>query len=386
MILLHTTVRALASVVLAGALVGCGRKDTRGSASSDAGAAPVTITSGAPLSHPTVVPTRDGGAPALGFLEFRGTVAGVGVLLRIKAHVGAVEGEYKYDSQKQYLALSGTLDASGHLLLDERNGTRVTGHFDAQLDEHAVQGAWLDSGRVKQFPVSLERWHSPPGGPVEIVDEHVGFDKPARRAAPSGETSCSVSISYERVVGLASRETQQALNQLLSRDHGGEKEPCDEGYDETIQSEVTWNGGDVLSVQYIGSLTPGGAHPLYTITDLVLDVRTAEPVELAACLVRGGEARLRKLLEARIAEDPEKDDLSFDSAMEAVRTNPLPEFAVRAEGLEFNFPLIYALMWPGHPYVVSWAELRPLLAPQCLLAPLATASGPGDAGVPDARR
>jgi hypothetical protein len=302
MILLHTTVPAVASVVLACALVGCGRKETP--------------------------------------------------------------------------------DTSGHLLVHESNEAGITGHFDSPLDKHVLQGPSQHGDRVKPFPVSPHRRHRPPSGPVDVVEEHISFDKPAPHPVPSGERDCSAYISSVRVVGLPSAEVQRKLNELLSpNDASGPEAPCNEGYRDVVVSEVTWNRNDVLSVQYVrGFVLVWPTDAWFLITDLVLDVRTGDRVELSSCLP-GGEARLRELLEARIAEEPEKDDAPVERVMEAVRTRPLPPFVLRADGVEFDFPLIHGLNWPLHPYTVSWAELRPLFGAQCLLAPLATDPVRLDGGV-----
>ena len=298
--------------------------------------------------------------------EYKGTVAGRAIMMRLDATSAAVTGSYFYVGQVtkgETIALSGAV-AGGHFAVEEKVGTANTGAFSGTLAASgAVRGTWTaPSGRKESF--SLEPVKSVTVVPRAIKDKAQVADKDA----PFHE--CYVNVQYLDVFGLPDATLEATLDQALAIDAAP--------LDKNAQGKCDWwnsvDSSGTVKLQEKGLLVveqsaeyDGGAYPNHSLMWVNASTKTGKVLTLVD-LVKADQmkALMDKTIAVYKASPDGVDDFFLETIQTSFQSPETVQFELTKEGLRismFNALPHAAQAEDGDGAMLKWSEIRDMIIP-----------------------
>lgn len=312
----------------------------------------------------------------------------LGNKLRVRASLtregGALHGSYRYARSKSDLPLQGTVDPhTGEADLTEgAAGKPSTGKMHGFfLDPHLFVGTWSSPDGARSLPLLLAAADAYPetltltGGARLVPQEE--YAEPSK--------SCTSSILYPSIEGLADKAAQAKLDALLKTAATGGlalgKEDC-----ESATPDLPFNveGGytavakkGFVGIDLAGNGFTGGAHGMVWEKCLVVDLAKGESVSLIGLFTAEARARLDALVEKKLESEHGVKDLTEAGFYDAhPKVSDTTNLCLRAGGgidVEFgDYEIGPHVIGPQEASFTA-AEIRPLLTPgpvtDALLAP-----------------
>jgi hypothetical protein len=386
--------------VLAGLLAGC-QPTTENKAESQATTKVTPATSATPpaASPSPAAPTKY----STGTYRYRGTVGSQAVTVDLTVSLPALtrdesahaqdfitcEGSYHYDRHPAgWLLLSGPqpFRPGQPLLLTEADTARPrqpTGYWQAtQPFGPVLSGTWRSpAGQV--LPFNLHEDYTDGQGHVVAVKYELlqeGEEEPCHPEREKGESKADYRARTEDLTSNCNefflhllgpdtlRPALRALQCPVPAQRRRQMREQVQGCNQiTHQVRVVYNDYGLLSLErYVEEFYEGAVHPGHALSTTTYDLRTGQPLAIAALLRPGTDSILARLLVQRLDEDMNSSliELLSNSAADSASA-PLAQLGlgIIVAGLEFTYSNYYDSVTPPVTVAVSYAELRPLLRP-----------------------
>jgi hypothetical protein len=117
--------------------------------------------------------------------DYTGTLGTQAIAVHLVQTGHAVTGAYLYARVGRPIAIGGTTDAAGQLVLDEKSEGEMTGRWHLHPVETGLAGDWTNPKGTKTFPVQLS-----PGDPVTNLLAGVPSGGPTRPTPGAGGGGC----------------------------------------------------------------------------------------------------------------------------------------------------------------------------------------------------
>lgn len=350
-------------------LVACSPRATRTDATPSASvAAPAAAEPPPPAPAATVSPP-----PALAD-AYSGTVEpDLRITMRLALAPGgnAVTGSYFYESRGADLALSGDLDAQGHLALAETAAGKTTGTFRGTLAPSGeLEGTWDGAAGRRVFHLDPIARHA--GGPALVRKKwHRSHRRPRVAPAPgSSILQCNLDLAYPEVFGLGAAPIEAAINEKLRAAQLHDRDDaCDAPSAVNAGYAVHTNRGGVLSVSYTyDNACVQCAHPSFGGQVVNVLVDTGATIPLEALFVTGGRTRLIPLLTPLVAARVKATEGASPDDVVMLRNTYLSgDYVLEDKGLRliafFRLPHALQALDGDFGVLLPWSTVAPLLDP-----------------------
>jgi hypothetical protein len=306
--------------------------------------------------------------------EYRGTVAGLDVMMRIAPSGTTLTGSYFYVgkvTKGETIALKGSVAGSRFTADESVNGTK-TGSFSGAIAANGnVDGTWSSpDGRQRSF--SLE--------PVKTltVVKRAAKDSAAVADPDAPFHECSIDIRYLDVFGVSDEANDAALDTLLATDASPlEKTPtgkCDWWNTTDSTSTVKLQEKGLLVVE-MSAEYDGGAYPNHSLMWVNANAKTGKVLTLGDIVEADKMVALRdKTKSIYKASKDGADDFLLETVDNAFGSPSTVQFELTKQGLRismFNALPHAAQAEDGDGALVKWADLADLIIPTSPAAVLA---------------
>jgi hypothetical protein len=385
--------------LLAGLLAGCQPTAEKQATAAAPQNAPATRAAPAAASPPSAAPVK---VPT-GSYRYRGTVGGQAVTVELTVSLPALtqaqaahaqdfircEGSYHYDRHPAGLLLldgSQAFQPGQPLLLTEADSAhprRPTGQWQAsQPIGPVLTGTWRGpTGQM--LPFSLHEDYTDGQGHVAAVKYELlqeGEEVPCQFERKPGESKADYRARTDDLTSTCNefflhllgpdtlRPSLRALQCPVPAQRRRQLREQAQGCNQiTHEVQVVYNDYGLLSLErYVEEFYEGADHPGHALSTTTYDLRTGQPLAIAALLRPGTDSILARLLVQRLDEDMNSSliELLSNSAADSASA-PLSQLGlgIGLAGLEFTYSNYYDSVTPPVTVAVSYAELRPLLLP-----------------------
>lgn len=330
------------------------------------------------------------------YKHLKGTVGDYAVTMDLVKNVIAADkqtveswvgfnGYYYYDKYQEPIAIYGSMDSTGAIVLEEWSSEGKSAQFRGNMTpEGAFIGTWQDSAKTKTLNVVLKETYA--DGSIglenrEYEDSFRLFDK--LKNSPVASFGMDVLLPTQNTEGGISTFLKNEFFNSMSYERGGEeetkkmplkkdfanasladlqkaqrdtffatyretmkdekpdssKEYFSDSYTQTSEMQVIFNEKDLLSVAYSTYSFGGGAHGNYGTTLASYDLATKKTLTLDAVFKPNYQKTvsiaLEKALRKKYKFNP-KEDLTqflFDN-----KIDPTTNFALTRKGILFSYP------------------------------------------------
>jgi len=374
-------------------LAGC-QSNTATKAETKAAEKPVAAVPAPPAIPVGVEP------PFVGYHRYRGTVGGqpVTVELTIEQTARAPDsttctGNYTYDRHPAGLLLlhgARPFLAQRPLGLVETDTAhhQPTGHWQAsQPVGPLLAGTWR-SPAGQQLPFSLHEDYTDGQGHVvavryELLQE--GEEVPCQPERKEGESKAAYRARTKDLVSTCNQDFLHLLGPdtlrpalwalqcpVPAKRRRQMREQVQGCNQVEHQLRVVYNEHGLLSLEsFVNEFYEGTDHPSHELRTTTYDLRTGQPLAIAALIRPGTDSILSRLISQHLEqyENVILDELWNRSAADSTFA-PLPQqgLGIGDEGLEFTYSDYYNSLAPPVTVEVPYAELLPLLRPDSPVA------------------
>jgi hypothetical protein len=306
--------------------------------------------------------------------DYRGTVAGLDVMLRIEATGTKLTGSYFYVgnvTKGETIALDGAANGNHFAAEESVNGTK-TGVFSGTIAASgSVSGTWTaPNGRTASF--ALE-----PVKNVTVVKRAVK-DSASVSDPAAPFHGCYVDIKYVDVFGLPDASNEAALDKLLAMDAAplekNAQGKCDWWYSLDSTATVKLQDKGLLVVEF-GSESNGGAYPNHSLMWVNASTKTGKIITLPDFVKADKLTALRdKAKDVYKASPDGADDFLLETVDNAFESPSTVQFELTKQGLRIS-------MFDALPHaaqaedvdgaLLKWADIADMIIPTSDAAVLA---------------
>lgn len=309
------------------------------------------------------------------------------IYMRLERDGKTLDGCYFYERVGRAIRVEGTLCEDGRIRLDEATiGGETTGVFaGALIQGKRFLGTWKKATGIRSLPVDLSvepnpSMRSSAPGTAFIVERSLRI----RRPNTPDRQWISVCYPVVRTNGdaLALRKLNRALSPTAVYDTPIERLPQDDRLNE-IRYELDYNRHGILGVTlYADGM---GAYPNTLTHNVVLNLKTGNPIRAADVFRADGRQALANLVDGLLQEDLKAarnayaEDSGIFDLLKGFRfgVKDLDRFTVGERGLtfimEFGFPHAVKAAEPPGLFFFPYAALRPYIRTDGPLAAIYTA-------------
>ena len=401
----------LAGVLLAGCQPTA--ENQAATASAPTKAAPVTIA--APIPAATSPAPAAPASAATGTYRYRGTVGTQPVTVELTVSLPPLTraqgahapdfltcaGSYLYDRHPVgMLLLSGPepFRPGQPLLLTEADSARprqATGRWQAtQPFGPVLTGTWRGSAG-QLLPFRLHEDYTDGQGHLMAVQYELlqeGEEEPCESERKTGESKAAYRARIKDLTGhcnevflhlLGPDTLRPALRALQCPVPARRRRQLREQAADCNQGErhlrVVYNDYGLLSLErYVEDFYDGADHPGHALSTTTYDLRTGQPLVIAALLRPGTDSTLTRLIAQRLDEEENSTLLELLSRPATdLASAPLTQLGlgIGDAGLAFTYSNYYDSVTPPVTVELPWVELQPLLRPNSPVARMLRARG-----------
>lgn len=295
---------------------------------------------------------------------YAGSIGTLRVRARLKVEGGKVTGVYRYARSKSDLALEGTVDPRGEVLLRETAGAKQTGKIGGfLLSRGFLAGRWSSPDGKRSLPLVLR---ASPSYPEQVVLEDGTKVVPQEEYA-SPAKHCELSSSFPAVVAknetakldAALKSTALLGVELTKSDCAGAS--AELPYDVEAAYSIVKAKPPLFGVAFSHWAFTGGAHGSGWIDCRVGDVEHDVLIDLATKLTPEGKQKLEDLVNERLKKAHGAESLEEIGFFEDRVSLDKADLCLSAGGLEVSFdPYKVAPYVMGSPSVaLTKTEVKP---------------------------
>jgi hypothetical protein len=322
--------------------------------------------SGAPISDADGEASAETASTGSLARDYRGTVAGLDVMLRIDASGGRIDGSYFYVgkvTKGETLVLAGTAAAGRFTMVESVDGAKTGTWSGTIAASGTIRGTWTaPNGREHAF--SLDPVKTVTLVPRAIKDS-AGVSDPE---APFH--TCEIDTKYVDVFGLPDAANEAALDKLLAMDASplekNAQGKCDwwNSLDSTSTVKLEEKG---LLVVEMGSESDGGAYPNHSLLWVNASTKTGKIITLPDFVQADKLPALKdKVKAAYKASEEGADDFLLETIDNAFESPEDVQFELTKAGLRismFNALPHAAQAEDGDGALLKWSDIKDMLIP-----------------------
>lgn len=204
-----------------------------------------------------------------------------------------------------------------------------------------------------------------------------------RKNPEASDYKRTFTITYPKVSGVSAaliKKIEANLSYEKAFDFTLKEEISEQYALDSASYEVLYNKSGILNILLIGEVS--GAYPTTLQKSVVIDSKTGERVkaadiftkltELAAKVKKSQEAEVKKAVVQIKKENPEIEDPKEFFGTTDYSVKNLDDFSVSDKGITFRFdyefPHVALALQPDGRFFYSWAQLKPFIKRDGLLA------------------
>lgn len=274
--------------------------------------------------------------------------------MRLKRTGNNLSGKYRYNNGSAEISLSGTIDDSNKITLEESLEGKTTGKFEGKIepsdeDMLKMSGTWTKAGSTKfiGFYADELAFEMPDG---------VYFDT---KTAKEKTKKYDISVSYPQFIG----GNYAALNLALK--NAGSKNLVEfKKYDAMPEMQNYLDSGGYLEFannnlavfRFSEETFTGGAHPSHYTKTFNYDLKNNKILKLAD-LFKPNSKYLQKL--SKLSKEKLEDNLDFEDGIKPLAKN-FSNFLITPKGLIIYFNEYQVASYAAGPQeiLIPYSELK----------------------------
>jgi len=359
--------------------------------------APTPSQTAAPQATNAVTPEQyhhpEGGTtPAAETKFFKGSIgSSLGLQMKLERTGDQLSGSYFYQKVGTKIALRGSVDKDGNLLLEEFDSAgKQTGVFKGlwKLDPDAglitIAGNWSkptgDKGGDKKTAFSLHEEPIAFSNGVELTarqiketNKKLNYEVSAEYPQLTSSTNPNFEKFNQAVRGLVTKKVSDFKKEMATPEEGDV--PAEStGSDISIGYTVALAQDDLISIEFdTGSYYHGAAHPNSYSEAINFDLKNGKPLKLSDLFKPG--AKYLQTISAYCIKDLKKqskakgaegmlDDSSIDTGAAPIAKN-YRSWTITRKGLDINFDAYQVGPYAAGPQsvLVAFAAIKDLINP-----------------------
>lgn len=346
--------------------------------------------SSSPAASPTatLVPAVPGPLPSRFNRVLVGTIDGKhAIQMELGRNDESLYGRYFYEknTDRKYLDLSGQVDASGKVELNEMAGDKPTGFFTGKLvnevrgEESSLKftGAWAKAKGAAAMPVELAEKQYDLGG-LRLITK--------QQAEENKKLKFSTEVAFPQLAGADARAEKfnKTISEMISKDLKSFKEENKEGMQEAASSKddrpgysmdisysVAHADKNLISLLFTSYSYTGGAHGGTGSAAVNYDLNRGEMLKLSDLFQPN--ANYLKVLSDYCIKEVKELNVSDD---EWIRNGAGPKLEnyeswnITPQGLQITFDAYQVASYAAGPQeiVIPYSVLKPIIKPDGPLA------------------